>query len=117
VPGTRSRKTAESTGILPSRDQEKYMKSHEHIPPTPMPKTAIKEARAMKFGAPPEARPNTPVINKVRLNDHLELDMSVVYIESKVTYFLPQMSQPNDQKIAPTHRPTFEARARNGPLN
>ena len=50
------RKTAESTGILP---------------PTPMPTTASSEARATKFGAPPAARPKTPAISSVALNEIL----------------------------------------------
>ena len=50
------RKTAESTG---------------KFPPTPMPSTARRDARVTKLFEPPEARPNTPAINRVTLNDHL----------------------------------------------
>ena len=56
LPGTKSRNTAESTGMLP---------------PTPNPTTANKEARVTKFGDPPAARPNTPAMNSVKLNGHL----------------------------------------------
>ena len=40
-------------------------------PPTPTPTTAIKEASAMKLGAPPAASPNIPAMSKVMLKDHL----------------------------------------------
>jgi hypothetical protein len=50
------RKTAESTGRLP---------------PTPTEKTAVKAVNVIKFGAPPAAIPNTPVMKSVRLNEIL----------------------------------------------
>ena len=50
------RKTAESTGRLP---------------PTPTEKTAVKAVNVIKFGAPPAAIPNTPVMKRVRLNEIL----------------------------------------------
>lgn len=50
------KKTAESTG---------------RFPPTPVPKAAIKDASVTKSGDPPAARPNTPAISRVKLNDHL----------------------------------------------
>ena len=50
------RKIAESTGRLP---------------PTPTEKTAVKAVNVIKFGAPPAAMPNTPVMKRVRLNEIL----------------------------------------------
>ena len=50
------RKTAESTGRLPPRPTEK---------------TAVKAVNVIKFGAPPAAIPNTPVMKRVRLNEIL----------------------------------------------
>ena len=42
------------------------------LPPTPKPATASSDASVTKSCAPPAARPNTPVMSKVRLNDHLK---------------------------------------------
>ena len=50
------KKTAESTG---------------RFPPTPVPNTAIKDASVTKSGDPLAAKPNTPAISRVKLNDHL----------------------------------------------
>jgi hypothetical protein len=61
------RKIAESTGRLP---------------PTPMEKTAVKMDNVIKFGAPPAAIPNTPVMKRVRLNEILSRSRRTHYILS-----------------------------------
>ena len=42
------------------------------VPPTPVPRTAINDARVTKFGDPPAAIPNTPAMNRVMLKDQLK---------------------------------------------
>ena len=68
------------------------------FPPTPKDQSAAKQPIAAKFGLLPAIIPNTAVIPSVRLNAH----------------FLPKMSQPNPQNIAPQSNPMFCARVRRG---
>lgn len=68
------------------------------MPPTPKLHRAAKQPRATKFGELAANIPKTAVIPKVKLNPH----------------FLPKMSHPNPQNIAPASRPIFWARVRRG---
>lgn len=61
------------------------------LPPTPKLHNAAKHPRATKFGELAANIPKTAVIPNVKLNPH----------------FLPKISHPNPQNIAPASNPMF----------
>ena len=49
-----------------------------HAPPTPAQVIVRREARLTKLGEPPAAKPKTAVARRVKLNDHLENDATLI---------------------------------------
>jgi hypothetical protein len=55
------------------------------MPPTPVPRTAMKDARVTKFGDPPAAIPNRPAMRRVRLKDQLGVFLFLKILAARCT--------------------------------
>ena len=64
-------------------------------PPTPTPTTAMNDAKVIKLGEPPAARPKTPARNRVILKHHLA-SPKVIFAENIEN----RVAAPSSQDIA-----------------
>ena len=91
-----------------------------HAPPTPAQVIVRREARLTKLGEPPAAKPKTAVARRVKLNDHLENDATLInhvrMTDFKKIDLRPQISHPMPQNMAPTRRPMLIPKDSKGAL-